>query len=267
MTVLDEILAGAAADLERRQARVSLDQLKKQAARQEPALDPVPVFKGDGVSVIAEVKRCSPSAGQLADVRDPSALALDYAKGGATAISVLTEWRRFQGSLDDLANVRSCVDVPVLRKDFLTTSYELWEARAAGADMALLIVAALKQNALVGLIERARSIGLTPLVEVHDHEELARSMDAGADCIGINARNLKTLEIDMTTFDKLAPYIPEHVVKVAESGVQGPHEVIEYAKSGADVVLVGETLMRGDDPRRGVADLVAAGAHPALHHR
>jgi len=267
MTVLDDILAGVAKDLERRQRDVPLDTLKTRAGRQDPALDPMPVFRSTGVSVIAEVKRHSPSGGSLADIGDPAALADDYARGGAAAISVLTERQRFRGSLTDMCNVRNRVDVPVLRKDFVTTSYELWETRAAGADMVLLIVAALRQNALVSLIERAKSIGLTPLVEAHDEEELDRAIDAGADLIGINARNLKTLDVDMTTFERLAPKIPDHVVRVAESGVQGPHDVIEYAKAGADVVLVGETLVRGSDPRASVADLVAAGAHPALHHR
>jgi len=157
--------------------------------------------------------------------------------------------------------------VPVLRKDFITTSYELWEARAAGADMALLIVAALDQNALESLIDRARSIGLTPLVEVHDEEEVRRAVAADADLIGVNARNLKTLEVDRQTFERLAPQIPDSIVKVAESGVRGPHDVIEYARFGANVVLVGETLVKGDDPRATVADLVAAGLHPALQHR
>lgn len=267
MTVLDDILAGVAHDLEQRRASVGIDDLKRRAARQEPALDPMPVFKAEGVSVIAEVKRCSPSGGMLDDIADPADLAEAYATGGAAAISVLTERQRFHGSLDDLARVQHRVNVPVLRKDFLTTAYELWEARAAGADMALLIVAALSQNALISLVERARSMGLTPLVEAHDAEELDRALDAGADVIGINARDLKTLELDTTIFEHLAPRIPDHVVKVAESGIQGPHDVIEYGKCGADVVLVGETLVRGDDPRGTVADLVAAGEHPALHHR
>jgi indole-3-glycerol phosphate synthase len=180
---------------------------------------------------------------------------------------VLTEQRRFGGTLEDLRAVRGTVDIPVLRKDFMTTSYQLWEARAAGADMALLIVAALEQSALESLVERATSIGLTPLVEVHDEEEVDRAVDAGATLIGVNARNLKTLEIDMRTFERLSPRIPDNIVKVAESGVRGPHDVIEYAKCGAHVVLVGETLVRDDDPRASVADLVAAGAHPALQHR
>jgi indole-3-glycerol phosphate synthase len=267
MSVLDEILDGVAADLALRMEQVPLGDLKAQAERQAPALDPMPAFRAEGVSVIAEVKRCSPSKGALATIADPAQLAVDYAAGGAAAISVLTEQRRFGGTLDDLRAVRANVDVPVLRKDFLTTSYQLWEARAAGADLALLIVAALEQPALESLIERSRSIGLTPLVEVHDEAELERALAADADLIGVNARNLKTLEIDRSTFERLAPMIPDGVVRVAESGIRGPHDVIEYAKAGAHVVLVGETLVRDDDPRASVADLVAAGAHPALLHR
>jgi indole-3-glycerol phosphate synthase len=264
---LDDILAGVREDLAVREAEVSLDRLKERVQQMSSPLDPMPVFNGPGVSVIAEVKRSSPSKGELATIKDPAALAADYAAGGAAAISVLTEQRRFGGTLDDLRAVRETVDVPVLRKDFMTTSYQLWEARAAGADLALLIVAALEQIALESLIERSRSIGLTPLVEVHDETEVSRAVDAGADLIGVNARNLKTLEVDRGTFERLSPLIPDGVVKVAESGVRGPHDVIEYAKSGAHVVLVGETLVRGDDPRASVADLVAAGTHPALQHR
>jgi indole-3-glycerol phosphate synthase len=163
--------------------------------------------------------------------------------------------------------VRKAVDVPVLRKDFIVTSYQLWEARAAGADLALLIVAALDQNQLESLVERACSIGLTPLVEVHDEEEVERAVAAGARLVGVNARNLKTLEVDRGTFARLAPRLPDDVVLVAESGVRGPHDVFEYAKQGAQVVLVGETLVTGQDPRSAVADLVAAGSHPALRQR
>jgi indole-3-glycerol phosphate synthase len=267
MSVLDEIMVGVRLDLAERQARVSLDDLKRQAEKQSYALDPMPIFRGDGVSVIAEVKRSSPSHGELAPITDPAALAADYAAGGAAAISVLTEQRRFRGTLDDLRAVRGRVDLPVLCKDFIVTSYQLWEARAAGADMALLLAAAMDQNALVSLIERAVSIGLTPLVEVHDEEELERAIDADAKLIGINARNLKTLEVDRTTFSRLAPRVPDGVVRIAESGIRGPHDVIECARSGADVVLVGETLVTGSNPRSTVADLVAAGAHPALKHR
>ncbi len=267
MSVLDEILDGVRLDLTEREAAVSLDDLKAAARRAPEALDPMPTFRADGVSVIAEVKRSSPSRGSLASISDPAKLAADYQAGGAATISVLTERRRFGGSLDDLRAVRAEVDVPVLRKDFIVTSYQLWEARAAGADLALLIVAALSQNQLESLVERACSIGLTPLVEVHDEEEVARALDAGARLIGVNARNLRTLEVDRDTFARLAPLIPDDVVRVAESGVRGPRDVFEYAKQGAHVVLVGETLVRGEDPRSAVADLVAAGSHPSLRQR
>jgi len=265
VSVLDDIIAGVRADLAEREATVSLDDLKQRAAKQAAGRDPLAKWRASGVSVIAEVKRSSPSKGELAEISDPAELAADYETGGATAISVLTEQRRFGGSLDDLRAVRAAVDVPVLRKDFVVTSYQLWEARAHGADLVLLIVAALEQNALVGLIERAESIGLTPLVEVHTDEEVVRACDAGAKVIGINARNLKTLEVDRTTFARLAPLVPDGIVRIAESGVREPRDVIELARSGANAVLVGESLVTGRDPRAAVADLVAAGAHPALH--
>lgn len=237
MSVLDEIIDGVRADLAVRQAGVSLDELKERAARAPAAKDGVAALRGEGVKVICEVKRSSPSKGALAAIADPAGLAADYEAGGAAVISVLTEQRRFGGSLADLEAVRGRVDVPVLRKDFIVTSYQLWEARAHGADLVLLIVAALDQEALVSLIERAGSIGLTPLVEAHDEEEVARAVDAGARIIGVNARNLKTLEVDRGTFARVAPEIPDRVVKIAESGVRGPHDLIAYANDGADAVL------------------------------
>ncbi len=267
MSVLNEIIAGVREDLAVRQLAVSLDDLKRAAARQLTALDPMPGYRSPGVSVIAEVKRSSPSMGSLADISDPAALAVAYARGGAATISVLTEQRWFAGTLDDLRAVRAAVEVPVLCKDFIVTSYQLWEARAAGADLALLIVAALDDNELCCLIDRARSIGLTPLVEVHSEDEAKRALEAGADLIGVNARDLTTLEVDRDTFARVAPLLPESVVRVAESGVRGPHDVLEYARGGADVVLVGETLVTGKNPGTAVSDMVAAGAHPALKRR
>ncbi|RZS82877.1 indole-3-glycerol phosphate synthase [Motilibacter rhizosphaerae] len=264
MTVLDDIVAGVREDLAERQARVALDDLKARCARVPDAKPVVQGFRSGGVRIIAEVKRKSPSKGELADIPDPALLAGEYEAGGAFAISVLTEQRRFGGTLADLDAVRQAVDAPLLRKDFIVSSYQLWEARAHGADLALLIVAALEQNALVSLIERAESIGLTPLVEAHDAEEVRRAVDAGARVIGVNARSLKTLEVDTSLFARLAPLIPDECVKVAESGISGAHDVIELAREGADAVLVGETLVKGKDPRSAVADLVAAGAHPAL---
>jgi len=264
VSVLDEILEGVRADLAERQRNVSLEQLKEMARRQQSPLDALAALRADGVSVIAEVKRASPSRGAMADIDDPAALAADYEAGGARVISVLTEQRRFGGSLEDLAAVRRAVAVPVLRKDFIVSSYQLWEARAYGADLVLLIVAALEQSALVSLVERAQSIGMLPLVEVHADEELDRAIDAGATVIGVNARDLGTLEVDRSVFGRLAPRVPEGIVKIAESGVRGPQDLFQYAAAGADAVLVGESLVTGKDPRAAVADLVTAGSHPAL---
>jgi indole-3-glycerol phosphate synthase len=245
VSVLDDILMDVRADLTARQERVPLDELKAKAEGRPDCLNPLPVLRGQNVSVIAEVKRSSPSKGALAAIADPASLASDYEAGGAAVISVLTESRRFGGSLDDLVAVRRAVDVPVLRKDFIVSSYQLWEARVYGADLALLIVAALEQ---------------------HTTEEVRRAVDAGATIIGVNARDLRTLVVDRNVFAEVVPHIPEGIVRVAESGVRGPHDVIEYARAGADAVLVGESLVTGRNPRSAVADLVAAGAHPALKH-
>ena len=266
MSVLDEIIDGVRADLAERQARVSLDELKERAAKAPAAKDGVAALRGDGVKVICEVKRSSPSKGALAAIADPAALAADYEAGGAAVISVLTEQRRFGGSLADLEAVRARVDIPVLRKDFIVTSYQLWEARAYGADLVLLIVAALDQPALESLIERAESIGLTPLVEVHDEDEVERAVDAGAQdhrCQRAQPEDPRGRPLHLRAG---RPRDPRHIVKIAESGVRGPHDLIAYANAGADAVLVGESLVTGRDPKTAVADLVAAGAHPALRH-
>ncbi len=264
MSVLDDILVDVRADLAARQRATPLEQLKRAATKVASPRDVTAALRRQGVAVIAEVKRASPSKGALAAIADPAALAADYEAGGAAVISVLTEGRRFGGSLDDLAAVRDVVHVPVLRKDFVVSSYQIWEARAYGADLVLLIVAALEQNALVSLVERASSIGLVPLVEVHSQAELSRALDAGAQVVGVNARNLATLEVDRSIFTRLAPQIPDDVIKIAESGVRGPHDLLAYAAAGADAVLVGESLVIGKDPRTAVADLVTAGSHPAL---
>jgi indole-3-glycerol phosphate synthase len=266
VTVLDDIIVGVREDTARRMSQVPLDDLKARAANMPPTRDVMGILGGDDVCVIAEVKRRSPSKGELADIPDPAALALEYEAGGAHCISVLTEERRFGGCLEDLIAVRAAVDIPVLRKDFIVTSYQLWEARAAGADMALLIVAGLEQDALVSLVERAHSLGLAALVEVHDEDEVARACDAGARIIGVNARNLRTLEVDRDTFSRVAPLIPGDCITIAESGVRDARDLITYAEAGAGAVLVGESLVTGKDPRTAVRDLVTAGAHPALRH-
>jgi indole-3-glycerol phosphate synthase len=263
VTVLDEILDGVREDLANRQAQVSLDDVRDAAAAAPPPLDAYAALRAPGVGVIAEVKRASPSKGQLAEIDDPAGLAREYAAGGARCVSVLTEGRVFGGSLADLIAIRAAVSCPVLRKDFVISSYQVHEARAHGADLVLLIVAALDQNQLLGLLERVESLGMTALVEVHTEDEADRALAAGARVIGVNARNLATLEVDRSVFERIAPGLPNTVVKIAESGVRGPHDLIRYAAAGADAVLVGEGLVTHKSPRDAVAELVTAGSHPA----
>jgi indole-3-glycerol phosphate synthase len=248
MSVLDQIIVGVREDLAGREAARPLPDVRASLADVDPARDPMPHFRAPGSSVIAEVKRKSPSKGELADIPDPASLAASYAAGGAAAISVLTERRRFGGSLDDLVAVRAAVDIPVLRKDFIVTSYQLVEARAAGADLALLIVAALDDDDLRRLHDEARELGLTVLVEVHDEAETERAVALGAELVGVNARNLKTLAVDDDTFGRLAPLVPEDRVLVAESGISGPDDVTRFVGEGARAVLVGEALVRDGDP-------------------
>lgn len=263
VSVLDEIVAGVRADVAARQALLSLDTVRERAAAAPTAKNAAAKLREPGVGVIAEVKRRSPSKGSLATINDPAHLAREYEAGGARIVSVLTEGRRFGGSLDDLDAVRRAVEVPVLRKDFIVGSYQVHEARAHGADVVLLIVAALDQNTLIGLLERVESLGMTALVEVHTEDEASRAIDAGASVIGVNARDLMTLDVDRSAFERIAPGLPSNVVKVAESGVRGPLDLIEYAAAGADAVLVGEGLVTTADPRHAVAELVTAGSHPA----
>ncbi len=260
MGVLDEIVAGVREDLDERRARRSLDELAAVVATMAAPRDPMPAFRAEPLAVIAEVKRSSPSKGALADIPDPAALAAEYAAGGASAISVLTERRRFGGSLADLEAVRAAVDTPLLRKDFMVTDYQLWEARAAGADLALLIVASLTDDELTALMATAKMLGLTALVEVHTADETRRALDAGAHLLGVNNRNLQTLDVDIAQFERLVGLIPDDVVKVAESGILSVADVRRVADAGADVILVGEALVKHGDPRTAVADFIAAGS-------
>ncbi|MBC9727092.1 indole-3-glycerol phosphate synthase TrpC [Streptomyces sp. TRM68367] len=259
MSVLESIVDGVLADLAVRRERVPLEELRERAAAAPAALDGVRALRADAeVRVIAEVKRASPSAGLLADIPDAAAMARAYQDGGAAAVSVLTEERRFGGGLADLDAVRAHVRIPVLRKDFVVTRYQVWEARAHGADLVLLIAAALDGPRLPALVAEARAAGLTPLVEVHDAEEIARAVDAGAEVIGVNNRDLRTLRVDRSTFARLVDRMPHTVVRVAESGIRGPEDVAACAAAGADAVLVGTALVRGGRPAEAVRALAAA---------
>jgi indole-3-glycerol phosphate synthase len=245
--VLDSLVAGALADASERRAIRSLADVESAALARPAALDVLThLAPADRVKIIAEVKRSSPSRGALAEIADPAALARAYEKGGASVISVLTEGRKFGGSLADLEAVRSAVSLPVLRKDFIAEPYQVFEARAAGADLVLLIVAALEQPLMTELFGLINELGMTALVETHSGDELDRAIDLGATLIGVNARNLSTFELDQNLFGSLADSIPAGVIRVAESAVKTPADVAHYRAAGADVVLIGEALVTGD---------------------
>lgn len=255
--MLEELLAGALDDASTRRSGRSLAEVEAAALARPAAIDAlVALAPSDRVRIIAEVKRASPSRGPLADIADPAALALSYETGGASAISVLTEGRRFGGSLSDLEAVRNAVSVPVLRKDFIAEPYQVLEARAAGADIVLLIVAALDQPTLLSLSSLSAELGMTALVETHTADELARALDMGAGLVGINARNLRTFELDRELFGTLVDRIPSGVIRVAESAVKDAADVAHYRQAGADVVLVGEALVTGRDPARTIAEFL-----------
>ena len=261
MSVLDELVAGAVEDAKAREAKVSLEQIKRMAEHAAAPLDATRwLRKADGIPVIAEIKRASPSKGHLSDIPDPAALAKQYEAGGASVISCLTEERRFHGSLDDFDKVKAAVHIPVLRKDFIVNDYQIWEARAHGADIVLLIVAALDDANLKHLLDLAHELKMTVLVETHTRDEIRRAIDAGARVIGINARNLKNLRVDVSKYSELASNLPDDVIKVAESGVFGAVEVEDYGRAGADAVLVGEGVATADDHILAVQRLVKAGA-------
>ncbi len=255
MSVLDSIIAGVREDLEGRRAQVPLSALERAVPASPAPLDPMPALRSDSLSVIAEVKRSSPSKGALAEIPDPASLARQYEAGGAAAISVLTEARRFHGSLSDLDAVRAQVGVPLLRKDFMVDEYQFLEARVHGASLVLLIVAALTDAELRRFLGLAGQLGLTALVEVHTDDEARRAVDLGAGLVGVNNRNLKTLDVDLANFGRLAGLLPDGTTRVAESGILSPDDARRVRDEGADAVLVGEALVRDGNPREAVAAL------------
>jgi indole-3-glycerol phosphate synthase len=266
-TVLDQIIEGVREDLQQRKQVTGVAELRSRIADVAPARDALAALTPGPdrpFGVISEVKRRSPSKGDLADIPEPAVLAAAYERGGAAAVSVLTEQRRFGGSLADLDAVRAAVDVPVLRKDFTVDEYQILEARAHGADLILLIVAALSDRQLHEYLELTHSLGMNALVETHTEDEIARAADLGARIVGVNVRNLKTLDVDPARFATLAPSLPQGTVMVAESGVSSARDVATYAAAGAHAVLVGEALVKGADPEAAVREftMVGANAHP-----
>jgi len=258
--LLATIVAAARRITASRQEREPLAALEHRAATAAPrgGLFEERLRRSGGFNVIAECKRRSPSRGVLAAEYDPVRIACAYAAGGAAAISVLTEPTFFDGALEHLEAVRAAVPVPVLRKDFVVEAYQLFEARAAGADAVLLIVAALDQPALERLQRRAWELGLATLVEVHDREELSRAVDSGARIIGVNNRNLRTLQVDVRASDDLAARMPAGVVAVSESGLQSRADLERLAAAGYGAFLIGERFMTDPDPAAAIRMLIGA---------
>jgi indole-3-glycerol phosphate synthase len=260
--LLETILAATRRIVEVRSDRETQADLARRADARpaRPGCFRAALARRDRVNIIAECKRRSPSRGVLRADYDAVAIATGYARGGAAAISVLTEPTFFDGSLADLSGVREAVETPLLRKDFIVTEYQLFEARAAGADAVLLIVAALSSKALQALAGRAASLGLDVLVEVHDAQELIVAIDAGATIVGVNNRNLRTLAVDVRASEDLMAGMPAGVVAVSESGLKTPADLRHLCAAGYSAFLIGERFMLADDPEAAVRQLLTGGA-------
>jgi indole-3-glycerol phosphate synthase len=254
MSVLDSIIEGVREDLAAR--RIPMGQLHEALELAPPVRECLPLLLSEQISLIAEVKRSSPSKGSLATITDPAGLAAQYEEAGAHVVSVLTEQRRFGGSLADLDAVRKAVDLPILRKDFMIDDYQFYEARAHGADVVLLIVAALSKNQLDDYFHLAKELGMRSLIEVHTHDELERALEISPDIIGVNSRNLKTLDVDAQAFAELIPQIPSTIARVAESGISTRQEVEFAQQCGATAILVGEALVRSGSPSVAIDQLL-----------
>ena len=254
MSALDSIIAGVREDLEQR--RMPMGQLLEHLELAPAVRSCLPNLLTSEMSIISEIKRSSPSKGSLAQIDDPAGLAAQYEQAGASVISVLTERRRFGGSLTDLDSVRKTVDIPVLRKDFMISEYQFYEARAHGADVVLLIVAALGQNQLDDYFQLTKELGMDALVEVHTHDELERALEISPEIIGVNSRNLKTLDVDTQAFSQLIPKIPSEIARVAESGISNREDVVFAQECGATAILVGEALVRAQSPSVAINQLL-----------
>jgi indole-3-glycerol phosphate synthase len=255
--VLRRLVAEAVSETKQRRAVVSRSEVERRAARYSP-LDFAAVLRASGLAVIAEVKQRTPSMGVLTEDYRPSSLAASYDRGGAAAISVLTHVASFGGSIEDLDAVRGATGLPILRKDFISDPYQIVEARAHGADAVLLIVAALRAAELADLLRVATRHGLAALVEVHDEGEARMAVEAGAQVIGVNHRDLRTFDVDLALTERLRPLIPHDRVLVAESGIKGREDARRMREAGADAILVGEVLMRATDPAAVIRELRGA---------
>mgnify|MGYP000026145784 CR=1 FL=1 len=254
MSVLDSIIEGVREDLAAR--RLPMSELLEALEVAPPVRDCLSALLTEDISVIAEVKRSSPSKGELAVIADPVSLAKSYQEGGADVISVLTEERRFKGSISDLISIRAAIEIPVLRKDFIVTEFQVYESRILGADLMLLIVAGLSKSQLTDFYQLATGLGMDVLVEVHTVEEAERAIEIGSKIIGVNSRNLKTLEVDEKNFELILPQLPDSVLKVAESGISQRSQVQYVQSLGANAVLIGETLVKAGNPIHTINDLL-----------
>ncbi|MFM2154751.1 MAG: hypothetical protein RL382_652 [Actinomycetota bacterium] len=254
MSVLSSIIEGVREDLAAR--RLPMGQLQEALETAPAVRDCLPQLMSSEMSVIAEVKRSSPSKGTLATITDPAGLAAQYEEAGAQVVSVLTEQRRFGGTLADLDAVRKAIDLPILRKDFMVDEYQFYEARAHGADFVLLIVAALSKNQLEDYFHLSTELGMRSLIEVHTNDELERALEISPEIIGVNSRNLKTLEVDARAFAELIPQIPSTIARVAESGISTREEVVFAKECGATAILVGEALVRSGSPSVAINQLL-----------
>jgi indole-3-glycerol phosphate synthase len=254
--ILDDIVRHRRADLAQVKATASIAQLQQRPLFHAARHDFRAALEGRPRAIVAEVKKASPSRGVIRADFDPVRIARSYAKAGAAAISVLTEERYFQGHLHYLAAIRQAVTLPLLRKDFVFDAYQLYEARAYGADAALLIVAILPESLLLELLWTAEELNLAPLVEVHDRDELDRAVRCGARLIGINNRDLRTFHTSLATTEALMPAVPAGTLVIAESGIEGPADLQRLERAGVHAFLIGETFMRAPDPGEKVAELL-----------
>jgi indole-3-glycerol phosphate synthase len=251
---LNGIIEGVLEDVAQRSVPVSM--LREKLATAPQLRDAYGALNKEGMSLIAEVKRSSPSKGDLAEISDPISLAKSYQDGGADLVSVLTEERKFKGRVSDLIGVRQSINLPVLRKDFIVTEFQVYESRILGSDLLLLIIAGLSKSQLIDFYQLATELGMSVLVEVHTISEAEVALDIGAKIIGVNCRNLKTLELDKNAFELILPKLPDSVVKIAESGISTRTEVEAVAELGANAVLVGETLVKSGNPVHTIKDLL-----------
>jgi indole-3-glycerol phosphate synthase len=251
---LNGIIEGVLEDVAQRSVPASM--LKEKLATAPQLRDAYAALNKEGMSLIAEVKRSSPSKGDLAEISDPISLAKSYQDGGADLVSVLTEERKFKGRVSDLIGVRQSINLPVLRKDFIVTEFQVYESRILGSDLLLLIIAGLSKSQLIDFYQLATELGMSVLVEVHTISEAEVALDIGAKIIGVNCRNLKTLELDKNAFGLILPKLPNSVVKIAESGISTRTEVEAVAELGANAVLVGETLVKSGNPVHTIKDLL-----------